>query len=198
MMLYILFYFIRDHRQGISLLRSLVPLSNHETDEVFARVEDTINATITGRSSSAGARTRRLGTLPASRPARAVAVGSAHGRAGDRAGTGTVHRMDTGRAHSGSTGSLHQSGLITVGGIAIGLIGHFLYPILVGHKLRLHPVLVFFAFLGGLTVFGIAGLILGPAVLALTEALVNVWQRRTADGRPAERRVESHPRSARP
>ncbi len=48
MMLYILFYVIRDHRQGIDLLRSLVPLSNHETDEVFARVEDTINATIYG------------------------------------------------------------------------------------------------------------------------------------------------------
>lgn len=48
MMLYILFYFIRDHRQGIDLLRSLVPLSNPETDEVFARVEDTINATIYG------------------------------------------------------------------------------------------------------------------------------------------------------
>ena len=69
------------------------------------------------------------------------------------------------------------------------LIGHFLYPFLVGQKLRLHPVLVFFAFLGGLAVFGAAGLILGPAVLALTEALVHVWQRRTADTRPVEIRL---------
>ena len=43
---YILFYFIRDHREGANWLRSLVPLSDRETDEVFARVEDTIHATI--------------------------------------------------------------------------------------------------------------------------------------------------------
>jgi predicted PurR-regulated permease PerM len=82
-----------------------------------------------------------------------------------------------------------RASAITVGGIGIMLVGHFLYPLLVGHRLRLHPVMVFFAFLGGLTVFGFAWLILGPAVLALTEALVNVWQRRTADGLPAEKRV---------
>jgi predicted PurR-regulated permease PerM len=88
-------------------------------------------------------------------------------------------------------GDYTKASLLSVGGIVIGLIGHFLYPILVGHRLRLHPVLVFFAFIGGLAVFNIAGLILGPAILALTEALVNVWQRRTADGRPAERGIES-------
>jgi predicted PurR-regulated permease PerM len=198
MMLYILFYFIRDHRQGIDLLRSLVPLSNPETDEVFARVEDTINATIYGTVIVGlvqglvgwslylmlglpapllwGALTAVLAIVPVFGPS-IVWIPAA-----------LILALQ---------GAYIKAALITVGGIVIGLIGHFLYPILVGHKLRLHPVLVFFAFLGGLTVFGIAGLILGPAVLALTEALVNVWQRRTADGRPAERRVEAHARPAR-
>jgi predicted PurR-regulated permease PerM len=198
MMLYILFYFIRDHRQGIDLLRSLVPLSNEETDEVFARVEDTINATIYGTVIVGlvqglvgwalylllglpapllwGALTAVLAIVPVLGPS-IVWIPAA--------------------AILALQGAYVKAALITVGGIGIGLIGHFLYPILVGHKLRLHPVLVFFAFIGGLAVFGIAGLILGPAVLALTEALVNVWQRRTADGRTAERRVEVHARSAR-
>jgi predicted PurR-regulated permease PerM len=198
MMLYILFYFIRDHRQGIDLLRSLVPLSNPETDEVFARVEDTINATIYGTVIVGlvqglvgwalylmlglpapllwGALTAVLAIVPVLGPS-IVWIPAA--------------------AILALQGAYVKAVLITIGGIVIGLIGHFLYPILVGHKLRLHPVLVFFAFLGGLTVFGIAGLILGPAVLALTEALVNVWQRRTADGRTAERRVEAHARPAR-
>ena len=46
--LYILFYFIRDHREGANWLRSLVPLSDRETDEVFDRVQDTVYATIYG------------------------------------------------------------------------------------------------------------------------------------------------------
>jgi predicted PurR-regulated permease PerM len=92
-------------------------------------------------------------------------------------------------------GAYFKATVITIGGIVIGLIGHFLYPILVGHRLRLHPVMVFFAFLGGLTVFGFSGLILGPAVLALTEALVNIWQRRSANG--STERAEAKARPAR-
>jgi predicted PurR-regulated permease PerM len=198
MIFYILFYFIRDHRQGISRLRSLVPLSDQETDEVFTRVEDTINATIYGTVIVGlvqglvswslymalglrapllwGAMTAILAIVPVLGPS-IVWVPAA-----------VIWAVK---------GAYLKVVLTTIGGIAIGLIGHFLYPILVGHKLRLHPVLVFFAFLGGLTVFGIAGLILGPAVLALTEALVNVWQRRTADGPPSERRGDPKGRPAR-
>ena len=46
--------------------------------------------------------------------------------------------------------------------------------------------LVFFAIVGGLAIFGAAGLILGPVVLALTDAILEIWRRRTAHGRPAE------------
>ena len=45
---------------------------------------------------------------------------------------------------------------------------------------------VFFAIVGGLAVFGAAGLILGPVVLALTDATLEIWRRRTAHGRAAE------------
>ena len=187
MMLYIMFYFIRDHRQGISRLRSLVPLSDQETDEVFARVEDTINATIYGTVivglvqglvgwclyMAVGLPAPLLwGTLTA-----VLAIVPVLGPSIVWIPAASILAVK---------GLYFKAAVITIGGIGIGLVGHFLYPILVGHKLRLHPVMVFFAFLGGLTVFGFAGLILGPAVLALTEALVNVWQRRSANGPPGD------------
>ena len=185
--LYILFYFIRDQREGVDWLRSLVPLSDGETDEVFARVQDTIYATIYGSVIVAlvqgvvggavfwavklpapllwGALIAVLALVPILGPLvifiPAVLL--------------LALQEDWPKAIA-----------VGIGGIVIALIGHFLYPFLVGQRLRLHPVLVFFAFLGGLAVFGAAGLILGPAVLALTEALVHVWQRRTAAGGPAE------------
>ncbi len=77
--------------------------------------------------------------------------------------------------------------ILTVWGtIVIGLIDNFLYPILVGRRLRLHTLPVFFAIVGGVMFFGAAGLVLGPVILALTLALVDIWQRRTAGGRAVE------------
>ena len=45
---FVLFYLFRDRRKALGTLRSLVPLSEKETDKVFARVADTIHATIFG------------------------------------------------------------------------------------------------------------------------------------------------------
>ncbi len=42
------------------------------------------------------------------------------------------------------------------------------------------------AVVGGLLLFGPSGAILGPVVLAVTDALLDVWRRRTAGGRAAE------------
>lgn len=60
----------------------------------------------------------------------------------------------------------------------MGLIDNVLYPILVAGKLRLHTLAVFFSILGGLIAFGPAGVILGPVVLAVTGALLEVWRLR--------------------
>ena len=43
------------------------------------------------------------------------------------------------------------------GTMVVGLIDNLLYPIVVGKRLRLHTVPVFFAIVGGLAVFGAAG-----------------------------------------
>ena len=44
----------------------------------------------------------------------------------------------------------------------------------------------FFSIVGGLSVFGASGLILGPVIFALTDAILEIWRRRTAYGKPAE------------
>jgi predicted PurR-regulated permease PerM len=82
---------------------------------------------------------------------------------------------------------LGQAVILTLWGtLVVGLIDNLLYPIVVGKRLRLHTVAVFFAIIGGLAVFGAAGLILGPVILALTDAILEIGRRRTAGGRPAE------------
>ena len=44
--------------------------------------------------------------------------------------------------------------------------------------LLLHEVPALLSFLGGLAVFGASGMILGPAILATTAALLEVWHYR--------------------
>jgi predicted PurR-regulated permease PerM len=64
--------------------------------------------------------------------------------------------------------------LVGWGILVIGSIDNFLSPRLVGKRARLHELLIFFAVLGGLEVFGVLGLVLGPVVVAVTLALVEM------------------------
>jgi predicted PurR-regulated permease PerM len=68
--------------------------------------------------------------------------------------------------------------LVTWGLLMAGPFGNWMYAHLAGDRLRLHPVPVLIAFVGGLVVFGISGMVLGPAILAVTLGLLDVWRRR--------------------
>jgi predicted PurR-regulated permease PerM len=77
--------------------------------------------------------------------------------------------------------------LIVWGALVISTIDNFLRPKLVGGQTRLHELLVFFAVLGGISVFGLLGIVLGPVVLAITLGLLRTFQVHEAP--PASERV---------
>jgi predicted PurR-regulated permease PerM len=73
------------------------------------------------------------------------------------------------------TGEYTKAAILVGWGIlVIGSIDNFLSPKLVGQRARLHELLIFFAVLGGLEVFGVLGLVLGPVVVAITLALIEM------------------------
>jgi predicted PurR-regulated permease PerM len=72
--------------------------------------------------------------------------------------------------------------LITFGVLVIGLVDNLLRPILVGRDTRMPDYLVLLSTLGGLAMFGITGFVLGPVVAALFLAL---WQMFEAESRLA-------------
>ncbi|MFH1188683.1 MAG: AI-2E family transporter [bacterium] len=57
----------------------------------------------------------------------------------------------------------------------ISTIDNILRPKLVGRDTQMHPLLVFFATLGGIAVFGIAGFLIGPIIMALFLALWEIY-----------------------
>ena len=72
------------------------------------------------------------------------------------------------------------------GTLVIGMIDNFLRPKLVGSRTRLHELLIFFSVLGGLNVFGVLGVVLGPVVLAITLALIDVYRAAGRSSTPSE------------
>jgi predicted PurR-regulated permease PerM len=58
---------------------------------------------------------------------------------------------------------------------AVGLVDNFLGPKLVGSGTRLHPFLILLSILGGIAFFGPLGFLLGPLVLSLLFALLEIY-----------------------
>jgi len=66
-------------------------------------------------------------------------------------------------------------GLLLWGALAVGLIDNFLGPKLIGRGMQLHPLLVLLSVLGGISLFGPIGFVLGPIVLSLLFALLDIY-----------------------
>jgi predicted PurR-regulated permease PerM len=69
--------------------------------------------------------------------------------------------------------------LIVWGALIISTVDNVLRPKLVGTQTKLHELFVFFSVLGGISVFGLLGIVLGPVVLAITLGLLSTFQLRT-------------------
>lgn len=61
--------------------------------------------------------------------------------------------------------------VLAVGLGVISQLDNFLRPKLMADKTALHPLLLFFAMMGGIAAFGFTGMILGPVVVAAFVAL---------------------------
>lgn len=58
-------------------------------------------------------------------------------------------------------------------GFLIGSLDNFLRPLMVGKDTQMHQLFILFSTLGGLSLFGIVGIIIGPVIAAL---FVTIWE----------------------
>jgi predicted PurR-regulated permease PerM len=189
--LFVLFFLYRDCGDAINALRKLLPLSEGETERMFERVASTIEATVNGSITVALVQAILAGTvyLILGVPG-AVVWGAVTFLTALVPVLGTFIVWAPIAGYLALTGSLGKAlFLVGWGGIVVGSVDNVLYPYLVGDKLRLHTVPTFFSILGGLSLFGVAGLILGPMALAIALALMDVWWHRTSHGQAAETAV---------
>jgi predicted PurR-regulated permease PerM len=83
--------------------------------------------------------------------------------------------------------------LLTWGALNSILVDNILYVRVAGDRMKLHQVPSLLAILGGMALFGAAGIVLGPTVLAVTVALLEVWHRRATATRATPTVLEDAP-----
>jgi predicted PurR-regulated permease PerM len=64
---------------------------------------------------------------------------------------------------------------LVVSGIFISTLDNFLRPFFLKDRIKLHPLVIFFSILGGVTVFGFNGLIVGPMVVILFLTVLDLF-----------------------
>jgi len=179
---FFLFFFLRDRDAVLAGVRAVLPLSAAEADGVLRAAGDTIFATVCGK----------------------VVVGIVQGLLGGL----MFWWLDLPAAWFWAIvmgllsiipllgpplvwlpaalfllldGQWGQAIIMVLWGAAVvGLADNVLYPVVVGRYLRLHTIPLLVALIGGVVVFGAVGFFLGPVVLAVTLALLEMWRKRAA------------------
>lgn len=177
--LFIIFFLLRDSAVFLKTTQRLLPLSQADTTAILERIYDTIHAALFGMVAVAllqgflGALLLWWLQLPG------VVV------------WGTIMALLALVPYLGSfvvwipvaiflalQGDWYRA-LVTIiwGTIVIGLSDNLTYPLLVGKRLHYHSLLVFFFLVGGVLIFGTAGVVLGPVLLATTDRLLWIWEK---------------------
>ena len=65
--------------------------------------------------------------------------------------------------------------LAVLGGVVVGSIDNILRPAILSGRAQMNGLLMFISLLGGVSVFGLLGLVLGPLVTAIVTGLFDAY-----------------------
>jgi predicted PurR-regulated permease PerM len=68
-----------------------------------------------------------------------------------------------------------------LGSLLVRAIENFLYPVLVKDRLGVPSITIFVSLVGGMVLFGWTGLVLGPVVLTMTSAVLEICAKRFSE-----------------
>jgi predicted PurR-regulated permease PerM len=181
-MLFTLFFLFRDGERMYRSLRDVIPMDPAHKDAIFSVLYQTLSAVTQGMVGTALAQgvltwvalwalglpyTAFLGVL-----AGVLSLVPFVGAAG-------VWIPCT--IYLAATGDVVRAVILLVyGSIVISMVDNVLRPLLIGGQTRLPTLFLFFGILGGVQVYGVIGLFLGPVLLAIVFAFVRIYQEQFA------------------
>lgn len=184
-MLYLLFFLLRDGAALSAMIRNALPLAKPHTHFLLNKFTTVIRATIKGNVAVAVAQGTIgglafwfLGVQGALLWAVLMAFLSLLPAVGAALIWGPValYFLATGHIWQGAV-------LIFVGVFVIGLVDNILRPLLVGKDTQMPDYIVLMSTIGGMALFGINGFVIGPVIAALFMA---VWSLFVASNEPGD------------
>lgn len=169
LMIYILYFFLRDGELLLDTLVHALPLGDERERELFAKFAEVSRATVKGtlviglvQGTLGGMMFGVLGIQGAVFWGSVMVIMSLLPVVGAGLVWGPAALIML------ANGAYTKAGILLVFGVlVIGLIDNLLRPILVGRDTRMPDYLVLLSTLGGLTVFGASGFVIGPVIAAL-------------------------------
>ena len=168
-MLYLLFFFLRDGRDLAQTIRRAVPMQRQHTDFLLSKFATVVRATVKGtvvvalvQGMLGGVAFAFLGIHGAVLWGVVMSVLSLLPAIGAALVWAPV------AIYLIATGSMIEGlGLAAWGAGVMGMVDNLLRPILVGKETKLPDYLVLLSTIGGLSIFGLNGFVIGPAIAAL-------------------------------
>ncbi|MGH8135007.1 MAG: AI-2E family transporter [Steroidobacteraceae bacterium] len=176
-MLFLMFFFIRDGEGMARAAVNLVPLEPRRRDELREQLQTVIRAVVLGTVLTAMIQGLLLGIgfavvgLPA--PVVFGVIGAV---------LSVVPVGGTALVWVPAVGALLFQGryvaaiALVVIGLVVSIADNFLKPLLISGRTVVPALAIFIGVLGGLVAFGVIGMFLGPVIIALALALVNFAQ----------------------
>jgi len=182
-MLAAFFFLLVDGRTLIRLLGRISPLQAAQTEELLREFANVSSATLVGAALTAAVQAV-LATIgfAIARVPHAVFLGIATLVASFIPVVGTALVWIPAAALLALTG--HMTAAIFVAawcGVLLTTADNVVKPLAMRGKVEMHTGLVFLALLGGITMFGLLGIIAGPLVIAFLLALLRMYERDFAE-----------------
>lgn len=168
-MLYLLFFFLRDGRELALQIRRAIPMQAAHTSYLLHKFATVVRATIKGTVVVALVQGLLGGLAFAVLDIRgAVLWGTAMAVLSLLPAVGAALIWAPVAIYLLATGQLGAGiGLMAWGAGVMGMMDNILRPILVGKETKLPDFLVLLSTIGGISIFGVNGFVIGPAIAAL-------------------------------
>ncbi|MBD3287778.1 AI-2E family transporter [candidate division KSB1 bacterium] len=176
-MIYLLFFFLRDGNNIIEIFIRALPMGDKKERLLFSKFREVLHATVKGtfvvgiiQGTLGGITFWILGIEAAVLWGVLMIILSLLPVIGSPViwGPAVIIFFVTGEWVKGII-------LLLIGSLIISLIDNFLRPILVGRDTKIPDYLILLSTLGGLTLFGISGFIIGPVIASLFLTIWNIF-----------------------
>lgn len=174
--LFTLYYLLRDGDRVVEAIRLFVPLPSDQAEQLLLRAREVTYATVYGNVVVALVQGLIGGLAFAALDVRGAALwGAVMALLSLLPVIGAPLIWVPAAVWLLATGAIGRGLiLIAIGTLIISTVDNLLRAVLVSGRGQLHPLVVFFSVLGGLVVFGAAGLLVGPVVFVTAITLVQI------------------------